>query len=103
MNGPNYAKLLDQCLRWADEHDDVAEDRFNVEAFERMRRTIARGGRLSPSQESWIEGVYAKLFDEPTYRNEWSAGAIPRGKEVPTPAVLQNLPLRPPGRKATGR
>jgi hypothetical protein len=32
------------------------------------------------------------------YQNLMSSGKAPRGREVPTPAVLLNKPLKPPGR-----
>lgn len=100
-------RKITDCLRWADEHDDIAETRFNVRAFERMQRrlsgpaTFGNGGstQISDKQASWVEDVHEKIFGEPNYRNSFSAGEVPRGKQVPTPPVLLNLPKRPPTRR----
>jgi hypothetical protein len=53
---------------------------------------------LSEKQRGWLRGVYEKLFQAPVYENLVSSGKVPRGREVPTPIVLQNLPKKPPGR-----
>lgn len=90
--------MLRRCLAWVDEHEE-AEERFNVGAFRDMLSRFEAGRRFSEAQRSWIAGVYEKLFDEPQYSNDWSAGKVPLGfKEVPAPKVLQNLPKKPPGR-----
>jgi hypothetical protein len=54
---------------------------------------------LSDKQRAWARKI-AGVGGE-TYENLYSAGKVPRGREVPTPAVLrrENLPMRPPGRK----
>jgi hypothetical protein len=49
---------------------------------------------LSDKQRTWAESIAGTE----TYENLWSAGKVPRGREVPTPAVLLHRPLRPPGR-----
>jgi hypothetical protein len=54
---------------------------------------------LTASQRKWAKGVLERAKEEPQYLNEFSAGKIPRGKEVATPLVLQNLPKSPPPRK----
>ena len=98
-----WIRMLDECLQWADEHDDIADEKFNVKVFERMRRDLERPRfELSIKQIGWVEGVYEKLFDIPVYQNAVSAGQVPRGKEVPTPAVLQYLPKLPPHRMRSG-
>lgn len=89
---------LRACLQWAEEHEDEAPF---AEAFADMLARLENGRmrHFSQAQSAWIRGIHEKLFDEPEYSNEWSAGKVPRGlKEVPTPEVLQNLPKRPPGR-----
>lgn len=80
----------------------AAEEPFDVAAFQNMLEWAESGRPLSEKQVSWIDGVFVRLFpgeDEPEYTNEWSAGRVPRGREVATPNVLRNLPLRPPGRR----
>jgi hypothetical protein len=54
-----------------------------------------RWNNLTTKQRQWAKGC----LDEPTYTNDWSAGKVPPGRPVPTPAVLQIRPLKPPGRK----
>jgi hypothetical protein len=51
---------------------------------------------LSERQREWAQRV-ADIPGE--YKNLVSSGQVPRGREVPTPAVLQNRPLKPPGRR----
>jgi hypothetical protein len=70
------------------------EDRKEV--FEDMLAKLETGERhvLSEKQRKWAMEVVGK----PVYENLVSSGKVPRGREVQTPAVLQNRPLRPPGR-----
>jgi hypothetical protein len=95
----NLLRMLHECLRWVDEHEDE-EERFNARAFEDMLSNLNHGWPLSNKQQSWIRGVHEKLFDEPKYENLWSSGKVSRGGygATPTPEVLKNLPKRPPGR-----
>jgi hypothetical protein len=55
---------------------------------------------LSEKQRGWLLGAHEKLFAAPQYENLVSSGRVPRGREVPTPAVLLNLPKKPPGRSS---
>jgi hypothetical protein len=101
MPNDDLEVMLRRCLALADENEE-AEARFNVGAFRDILGRIESGRlrNLSASQRLWICDVHEKLFDEPTYQNLFSAGKVPRGlREVPTPAVLQNRPLKPPGRR----
>jgi hypothetical protein len=92
-------KLLTELLQWAEVHDE-AEERFNVKAFENMLQRVSASGReLTPSQRSWVRDIHEKVFDEPRCENLFSSGKVPRGREVDTPEVLRNLPLKPPGRR----
>jgi len=96
------ARLLAECLSWAAEHEETAEARFNVDAFETMQRTVNAGRLLSDPRLKWIRDVHEKLFEEPQYENAWSAGKIPRGEKLatPVPEVLKRpLPMKPPPRK----
>jgi hypothetical protein len=67
-------------------------------AFRKFSGMLSNGYALSLKQHEWVADVYAKYFGEPVYQNLISTGRVPRGREVPTPPVLQNLPLKPPGR-----
>jgi hypothetical protein len=51
---------------------------------------------LSPRRRTWANDALDRF--EPRAANLVSRGLVPRGREVPTPAVLRNLPLKPPGR-----
>jgi hypothetical protein len=94
---PLDEKKLRACLQWAEEHDDE-EDRIGfARAFQEM---LDRNRALSDKQRAWIYGIHERLFGEPEYQNDWSEGRVPRGREVPTPAVLRNLPKKPPPRRA---
>lgn len=82
--------------------DEASEERKIVharEAFEDMLEKLEVGVRavLTKKQRDWV----TTMLDEPgEYENLISSGKAPRGKEVPTPAVLRNRPLRPPGGRA---
>ena len=52
---------------------------------------------LSDKQRQWAKEVYEKFV--PAYENLVSEGRVPLGKPVPTPAVLLNLPKKPPTRR----
>lgn len=85
---------LREILRWDEEHPE-REGFVQVSAFQGM---LDRGYPLSDKQRAWVRGVYERLFDVPQYENLISSGKAPRGREVPTPSVLQNLPKKPPHR-----
>jgi len=88
---PEDARMLRELLSLEED-----EERFNVKAFQDM---LDRDRPLSPKQRTWVRGVYENIIGEPQYENLISSGKAPRGKEVPTPEVLRNLPKRPPTRK----
>ena len=60
-------------------------------AFEEMKSWLDRGeGRgLSVKQREWVESALLEY-------TPISADDVPRGREVETPTVLKNLPLKPP-------
>lgn len=91
---PDDAVMLRECLALVDDIDE--EVRFNARAFDEMLR---RDRPLSEKQRAWVRAVHEKICGTPHYENAWSAGRVPRGRDVPTPAVLQNLPMRPPPRR----
>lgn len=77
--------------RWASDMKDMLDKYANRRSFE-----------FTPKQIGYIHDVYDKLFDEPQYANDFSAGRVPIGEKLrtPVPDVLKRpLPLKPPGRK----
>ena len=86
--------------------DELTEP--ELEAFADMRFSLqAYGGTEIPSkgkyqqltekQRTWVTSVHERIV--PAYANLFSRGLVPRGREVETPAVLLNLPKRPPTRR----
>lgn len=71
-----------------------------VEKFASMRFDLTayhadyRQEQLTEKQRAWALAVHERVV--PQYANLVSQGLVPRGREVPTPPVLQNLPKRPP-------
>jgi hypothetical protein len=65
-------------------------------AFSEMLTWLDRGeGRgLSVKQREWVEGALLEY-------TPIAATDVPRGREVETPAVLKNLPTKPPRRNAS--
>jgi len=90
-----------------DHHSDELSE-TEVEAFADMRFSLqAYGGMEIPSkpkyqqltdkQRTWVMSAHERIV--PQYENLVSRGLVPRGREVETPAVLRNLPKRPPTRR----
>lgn len=88
------ARMLREVL--AETPDEDEETRYNARAFRSM---LNENRALTPAQKWWVRGVHERIIGTPNYENLISTGRAPRGREVPTPPVLQNLPKRPPGRK----
>lgn len=82
--------IVKRALEMTEGTDEEAERAaaIDVAAFEGM---LNRGRPLTEQQAAW-------MFDEPEYLNLASSGKLCRGREVPTPKVLQNLPKEPPTR-----
>jgi hypothetical protein len=80
-----------------DEHNDELTG-GEMEAFASMRydMTAYNQEELTSAQRVWVKLVYDRIV--PEYANLVSSGAVPRGREVPTPDVLLNLPKKPPRR-----
>jgi len=80
------------------ERDDLSD--AARAAFEDMQHKLDRWP-LTKKQRQWIEAALRgeKFEPEPEYENLVSSGRVPRGREVPTPAILQNLPKKPPPRR----
>lgn len=94
--------MLDAIVRWCDERpdpDEVEHHKVPEGAMRDMRAKAEAGFLLSEKQKEWIRGVHERLFDAPSYENAWSNGKVPKGREVETPAVLRNLPKKPPPRR----
>lgn len=90
-------RLLNEALKASDLGDVDLPDWYD--AFGGMLGDLTSGKweELTEKQRAWVRGVTSNVFDEPEYLNLVSAGKVPRGlREVETPAVLQNLPKKPP-------
>jgi hypothetical protein len=74
--------------------NEETREAFN-DMIDRMSSAPFPQRELTEKQRAWV----CNVLDEPEYENAWSAGTVPRGREVPTPAVLQNLPKKPPPRR----
>lgn len=89
-------KLLKKVLKFIDES---SSEKLGTQrdSFEHMLIGLQerRFNNLTTKQRMWAKSI----LDEPEYENLVSEGKAPRGREVPTPAVLQQRPLKPPGRK----
>ena len=97
---PFDAHMLEKLIAWANENDPEAE-KFDIEPFRQM---LERDRQLSDKQRAWVKDVFERFCDEPIYKNLVSSGQVPRGREVELPAVLrpENLPKKPPQRRADG-
>ncbi len=75
----------------------AAEREAFPEMFDRLDGPNAQYRTLTSKQRSWALSTAERLCINPVppkYRKP-----IPRGREVPLPPALQNLPKRPPGRR----
>lgn len=89
---------LDMLNELLEKHLEELSD-VEVEAFADMRfclKMVAQSA-LTKKQREWVTAVQKRIV--PQYENLVSNGLVPRGREVPTPPALQNLPKRPPPRK----
>jgi hypothetical protein len=93
---PAEAKDLELLVAVLD-RDDLPDG--TREAFEDMQHKVDRYG-LSSKQRAWARAILAgeKYEPEEECLNLWSSGKVPKGRDVPTPAVLLNLPKKPPPR-----
>jgi hypothetical protein len=75
--------------------------RKHANAFHDMLNRMETGRLhiLSRTQRSYVKDCWERFCGEVEYENLVSSGLVPRGREVPTPAVLQNLPKKPPPRR----
>jgi len=96
--------LLNELLNsHVDELTDVemeafASMRFDLQAYGGILGPESASGRrfqqLTADQRVWVMSAHERIVGKPSTR--LTAGEIPRGREVPLPPVLQNLPRRPP-------
>lgn len=90
-------ELLDALIEVGESFDrqDGLTDR-EAAAFESMRERLDEypDRTLSGPQREWAQGAADRIGVVPG-----PAKPVPRGREVPTPAVLKSLPMAPPGRK----
>ncbi len=97
--GPTDVEKLRQVI--ASEAFDTLDAKTR-EAFPRMLEDIESGRfrTLTERQRDWVDGVRARLeLDAGDAENLFSSGLVPIGAPVETPAVLRNLPKKPPVRK----
>jgi hypothetical protein len=85
-------KLLKDALR-LDRIRDTDASAFEDMLIQLEENRIAA---LSQKQRDWV----LRVLDVPVYENLVSAGKVPRGREVVTPTVLLNRPLKPPTRRS---
>jgi hypothetical protein len=57
---------------------------------------------MTERQRGYAKTVHSKYCSSESYRNDWSAGRVAKGRDVPLPEVLrpENLPRKPPQRRA---
>ena len=98
-------RMLRALVAKADELDETGSDEDEIFYQEKTRNAMrdmldrmenAKIDFLTEKQRGYVRGVYERIFQTPVYENLISSGKAPRGKEVPTPAVLLNLPKHPP-------
>ena len=75
-----------------DSHDVSELSKEEVHALRRSEKHT-----LTSKQREWAQDVLEKW--EPQYTNDFSAGKVPRGKEVVVNVGLK--PLRPPTRRSS--
>ena len=80
------------------EVEAFADMRFDLQAYGGMEiPSKPKYQQLTDKQRTWVTSVHERIV--PQYENLVSRGLVPRGREVETPAVLRNLPKRPPTRR----
>jgi hypothetical protein len=95
------AELLDQHAGELTEPEleAFADMRFSLQAYgDTEIPSKGKYQQLTEKQRTWVTSVHERIV--PQYANLVSRGLVPRGREVETPAVLLNLPKKPPSRRA---
>lgn len=90
---PQHTSDLDLIGRILDERNWPEISYFERTSFRQMREWVAATPyrTLSLKQRAWAHEVWQRL-------RPIDVAKVPRGREVATPAVLRNLPKKPPGR-----
>lgn len=99
----NDLKLLNELLALREQTRADGEPLLSgkeQQAFAGMLEALDRFHQLTDKQRQWLKGVHERVLGVPQYLNMWSSGQVPKGRDVPTPKVLQNLPLRPPPKRS---
>ena len=79
--------------------EDERATEEEILAFTSMMMHVGSKGRsLSDKQLQWLHSVALRLDIVEPAHNLMSSGVVPRGAEVPTPPILLNRPLKPPGK-----
>lgn len=95
-------RLIDEVLATVEGTDDDEETRFRVSDFRSMRERLLKfensQAPVSERQATYIRDVHERVLGVPQYENLFSSGKLCIGRPVETPAVLKNLPKKPPGR-----
>jgi hypothetical protein len=84
---------------------EFLEDALDADLTDRQKEIVQNmidtGRKLTPKQRAFVTALVNgdRYEPEETYENARSAGKVPMGRPVEMPAVLRNLPLRPPGRR----
>jgi len=94
------AGVLMEILRWVEEKYDDPDEASHV-PYAAFKSMLAHNRPLTDKQRSWARSIHEQIFESPKYENLVSRGLVPRGREVPTPTVLQNLPKKPPQRRSS--
>lgn len=90
---------VDEVTALFDEDDARFDERTRRAFVDFVRRLkLNPHACLTEPQRRWLRSTHERLTGTPTYENAWSAGKVPAGRPVETPAVLRNLPLKPPRR-----
>lgn len=90
-------ELLAKVLAYLPERDDSQEEMRDTFTGWLNNIKTKKIKCLKPRDRGWVNSVLDRY--EPRVANLVSRGLVPRGREVPTPAVLRDLPKHPPGRK----
>jgi len=92
-------ELVEETGRTSEEEDEPRWASSMADMWSRY--TNGRLSTFSGKQAAYIRETHEKVFDEPTYSNDFSAGKVALGEALrtPIPDVLKGpLPKKPPGR-----
>lgn len=95
---------IEDCTIMTARGDDLPGVRVTCSRCEHTAESLGRGEKskrrclalLREKCPEHEENFY--VIEEPPPQPAWWSEKPPRGEEVSTPAILKNLPLKPPGR-----